>query len=203
MTTATRSLATRLWCPMTQPDIPDRLALVGGMGAGKSHVAEILAQRGWYRLSFATPLKAAACALMPEPSRDLLQALSEVTRKVEPRPLLSIMAYNLKRLDETAAFERQPINLVIDDVRFPDEVELLEDAGFTVLRVVAPDELRWRRCTSNGRAQSRGQFHHPSELALKSFSFPEFRNYRPGSPVGLNDQELLGLLAEAANGVTA
>jgi hypothetical protein len=180
--------------------IPDRLALVGGMGAGKSHVAGILAQHGWYRLSFATPLKAAARALMPEPSRDLLQALSEVTRNVEPRPLLTIMADNLSRLDETAAFERQPINLVIDDVRFPDEVVLLQDAGFTVMRVVAPDELRWRRCTSNGRAQSRGQFHHPSELALKSHSFPEFRNHRPGSPVGLNDQELLKLLGDAASG---
>lgn len=183
--------------------IPDRLALVGGMGAGKSHVAGILAQHGWYRLSFATPLKAAARSLMPEPSRALLQALSEVTRSVEPHPLVSIMADNLSRLDETAAFERQPISMVVDDVRFPDEVELLEAAGFVVLRVMAPDELRWRRCTTNGRAQSRGQFHHPSELALKAFSFPEFRNYRPRSPIGLNDQELLGSLADAVGGVPA
>jgi len=183
--------------------IPERLALVGGMGAGKTHVAQLLEQRGWTRLSFAKPLKAAAAELMDKPSRELLQALSEVTRNVEPHPLVEAMAQRLRELDETATFERQPINLVVDDVRFPDEARMLEDAGFTVLRVVAPSEVRWKRCTMNGRAQNRGQFYHQSEIALRNFSFPEFRNYRPGSPLGLNDQELLKLVAQAAEGVAA
>lgn len=161
--------------------IPRRLALTGKMGSGKSHVAGLLVPLGYQRLHFATPLKDAARALDPDPSRELLQALSDVTRQVEPRPLL-------ERMREALAGAGR--HVVIDDCRFPDELELLLEHGFRPVRVDAPITERLDRLEANGRLESPVQLLHGSESALAHVQMPVIHNY------GLTDKELLAQLEE-------
>lgn len=141
-----------------------RIALCGKMGAGKSHVAELLEGLGYRRLHFASPLKRAAAELDPNPSRELLQALSEVTRRVEPHPLVEQM----RRLLESITADR----IVVDDLRFPDELLMLREAGFAVLMIDAPLEVRLERLRANGRLEDESQLYHASEVALDDYSLP-------------------------------
>lgn len=154
-----------------------RIALCGKMGTGKSYVASLLERHGYLRLHFATPLKRAAAELDPQPSRELLQALSEVTRRVEPHPLVEQM----QRAVEGAGSE----HLVVDDLRFPDELLVLREAGFEVFCVHAPLDVRLKRLRENGRLEDEQQLQHESEVALDDYSLPVVVND------GLTDDELV------------
>ena len=155
----------------------NRIALCGKMGTGKSHVAGLPVPLGYRRLHFASPLKRAAAELDPEPSRELLQALSEVTRRVEPRPLVEQM----RRAVEAAGED----SLVVDDLRFPDELKMLLDAGFAVVRIDAPLEVRLARLRANGRLEGEQQLEHASEVALDHVELPVVVND------GLTDEQLV------------
>lgn len=154
-----------------------RIALCGKMGSGKSHVAELLEGLGYQRLHFASPLKRAAAELDPKPSRELLQALSEVTRRVEPHPLVEQM----RRVLESTTADK----LVVDDLRFPDELLVLRKAGFAVLMIDAPLDVRLERLRANGRLEDERQLNHASEVALDDYSLRVVVNDR------VSDDELV------------
>lgn len=156
-----------------------RVALCGKMGAGKSHVAGLLVARGYQSLHFATPLKEAAAIFQDQPTRELLQGLSVVTRAGVQRPLLERMTERLAVADD---------QVVIDDVRFADELALLAGFGFRVVRVVCPLSVRIARLEANGRLEDRSQLTHASESGLLGVELPELENF------GDSDDELLAAL---------
>lgn len=146
--------------------LPDRIAFTGKMGVGKSYSAALLEAKGWEIVRFADPLKAAARQFQDAPTRQLLQELARVSRSVEPRPLVERMRERLEQVDESQ-------KLVVDDARFPDELDLLWGAGFTVVRLTAPVHVRLERLHANGRCEHPAQLQHESEVALDSVGLPE------------------------------
>jgi len=159
--------------------LPDRVAFVGKMGVGKSHAAAILQSKGWEIKRFADPLKTAAREFQDKPTRHLLQELAQVSRRVSPHPLLERMKAELL----TA-----PDRVVVDDARFPDEVELLTAAGFKVVRLTAPVHLRVRRLEANGKLENAAQMNHESELALDTVGLPELAGF------GLSEEDFIAAL---------
>lgn len=170
--------------------IASRIALAGRMGAGKTHIATLLEDRGWVRMSYATPLKEAAAKLQAHPSRELLQQLANVTRYVEPHPLVAKM--------EAALENGAPTKIVVDDVRFSDELRLLENNGFKAFMVVAPREVRRRRLEANGRLENDRQLDHVTEAPHFGSFLNSIHNYRLNSYVDLGDQEIIEELARVS-----
>lgn len=170
--------------------IPNRIALGGRMGAGKTHIATLLEDRGWTRMSFAAPLKAAAAHLQDNPTRELMQQLASVTRRVEPHPLVAHMAGVL--------LDGGPTKIVVDDVRFGDELRLLQSHGFKAYLVVAPHEVRRRRLKANGRIERDSQMNHATESPAFGASLMAIHNYRRNGFGDLTDQEIIDELVRVA-----
>ncbi len=64
-------------------------------------------------------------------------------------------------------------NLVVDDVRFPNELQLLMEHGFTSIRLQMPDEIRLARIIKLYGTYSTEALSHPSEVSLDD-SLSEF-----------------------------
>jgi len=143
-------------------DLPN-VCLLGGAGAGKTTVANLLEKYfGYVRVSFAEPLK---IMLDTTTDRARLQEFgTDVVRAYEPDAWVRLFFY----LNELRFDEFQP-PLVVDDTRFRNEVDALVQAGWVTCRVVAPTATRIRRLKANGKLQDEAQLLHSSELELADY----------------------------------
>lgn len=143
------------------------IGVVGFLGSGKGTVGDILIQeRGYHRLSFADALKDSVSAIFGWP-RHLLEGDTQESRsfresvdefwsvrfgyEVTPRYMLQLMGtevgrnifskniwiYSLeKRIQDIE-------NVVIPDVRFPNEINFIRLMGGKVIRVKRGPEPEW------------------------------------------------------------
>ncbi len=154
------------------------LGLTGRMVTGKDTRADVLCQLlpGTMRLSFATALKVEVAerhGISPlELERDKasyrseLQEVGEEGRKTMKWVLL--MEDVLRGLEQYSIDEGKDYApaAVITDVRHQDEVDLLQDYGFEVVRLEAPQEvLQDRYYKKHGVYITQAQWDHPSEQA--------------------------------------
>lgn len=126
------------------------LALSGKMKVGKSHIAERLAERGWYHLSFSKYLKddLAMAGFSDEmvygkslTARILRQSFGAARRAEAPDHYVRLL---IKWLEVYAlvqdAKEGESVRVVVDDVRYPNELAALrkfaEENEGVVLRTV-------------------------------------------------------------------
>ena len=118
-----------------------RIALTGKAGSGKSTAAKwLVTKHEFVRLSFATPLRVVVRDLfgidtfnmkMPV-GRDLLQRVGVALREVDADVWVRQMEVKLNALPVDA-------NVVIDDMRFPNEAEWARRNGFEIVRLERPD----------------------------------------------------------------
>lgn len=153
------------------------------MGSGKSTVAEHLENtHDWVRVSFATPIKKMTEALL-----DCIPATAVYERvygvlKEEIVPTLGVSSRRIQQLlgtefgraylgqdiwtdiamAKTASLREEGYNVVIDDLRFPNELAAILNAGGTPVRVKRPSA----RVTSA----------HPSEGGLDHVRMSEIDN---------------------------
>lgn len=146
---------------MSRPMI---LALAGAAGSGKSTAAAYLEERhGFTRVRFAGPLKAMLRAFLAEagtPASEI-ERMIEGDRKQAPAPELAgrTPRYAMQTLGTEygrelihpdlwtmawaagarAALDRGASGVVVEDCRFPNEVEAVRALGGTVVRIVRPD----------------------------------------------------------------
>lgn len=130
------------------PDLPLVIGLAGRAGSGKSYLASILAGGGYFRHSFAAPLKAALIAMgmskkllndktTPSPffngktSRYAMQTLGTEWGRNLIGPDFWVNAWG-----ETLP---KATRVVCDDVRFPNEVEAIRQLGGLILWIDRPD----------------------------------------------------------------
>ena len=138
------------------------VGLVGLKGAGKSVVADAFVdekQNDWVKTAFAAPLKAGLQAMFGFSEAQLHDAALKETLDdrygITPRQAMQIVGTDLmrhelqrrlgveglwvKRMDaclDAARAAGKPV--VVEDVRFPDEVACIERHGGTIVRVTRP-----------------------------------------------------------------
>ena len=106
-----------------------RIGLLGRMGAGKSTLAKRICDLvpGTRIESMAAPLKDIARTLfrMTGKDRELLQSIGTAMRAIDKDVWVSAL---LDRVGPTDS-------IVVDDVRFPNEIRMLKEAGFRIVYV--------------------------------------------------------------------
>lgn len=156
-----------------------KLALSGKMFTGKTTFAKDLGIWGFQRLSFADPLKDYCCQEFGI-TREQLEE-----HKNEYRAWLQQTGQAMKVLHKDDQYWTKvllakldglspKINVVIDDVRFPYELEPLEKRGFLHCHMMAPHDVRLFR----GRQRHGPDFvipdpEHISETALDGVLDPK------------------------------
>lgn len=149
--------------------LPRLIGLTGAAGAGKDTVADwmYVVYRA-HRYSFATPIKAMTVALLQAagtPLYDCKKIVVDPVRKNEPLPQLNgltprrimqtlgtewgretlgagvWMTMLGRRLEKNLAARNFRLPMVVTDVRFPNEAEMIRLLGGTVIRVVRPTSI--------------------------------------------------------------
>jgi hypothetical protein len=123
------------------------IGFTGPAGSGKSTAAQILADHGWWRLSFADPLRRMARRIHPEWPADVFEHgrkdRIDPAAGYSPRQLLRILADEINRLCPGAFVQAMDRDLermtetpvVIDDVRYEAEANLVRQRGGVVVHV--------------------------------------------------------------------
>lgn len=153
-----------------------RLAISGKMLTGKSSIAKALEPWGFKRMAFADPLKDFACHEFgitraelerdKDHYREYLQRTGQAMKTLHKDDL-----YWAKKLFEEIKALPPIQNIVVDDVRFPYELDELIDMGFTHIKLIAPLATREYR----GKIKFGPDFvipmpEHESETALDNFT---------------------------------
>lgn len=121
------------------------IGLTGSLAAGKGVVSEFLKKKGFVYLSHSDELREIARELKIEITRKNLQDLGNKIRK--ERGLDYITKLLLKKIKE-----QQYLNVVVDSIRNPAEIDCLEkEKNFFLVSVDAPQELRFKRLVSRAR----------------------------------------------------
>jgi hypothetical protein len=135
------------------------IGFTGLKGSGKDTAGEVFRQRGFKRISFAEPLKAMLTVLLerrgcPSPYEFtdglLKEDPTEYLMGVSPRRAMQTLGTEWGRqligadlwIDtfkrRSAKMMKEGQAIVVTDVRFPNEVEAIQDLGGQVFRVVRP-----------------------------------------------------------------
>ena len=123
-----------------------RIALSGLKRSGKDTIGSYLIQNySCKRFAFADEVKRLARELFPEEfvqndkPVDLLQWLGNTMRQRNPDVWIN-------RLSTMIQLTKDPVpNLVVTDVRYPNEVQALKNLGFTIVKVQVPVEVSIER----------------------------------------------------------
>jgi adenylate kinase family enzyme len=149
------------------------IAFIGKAGAGKSTVADILVERfGYEKLSFAAPLKA-GCATQTD--RSLLQRVGAGVRELYEDFWVNLFLAEVARVTTFDSEVDHPLKaynqakIVVDDCRYPNEVQALKAHGFVIVRIASLQQTRIDRLKQNGKLQDDDQLNHESETALDEF----------------------------------
>jgi dephospho-CoA kinase len=145
--------------------LPD-VAFTGKAGSGKSTAASLLIEQLNYQLvSFANALREVAVSIWGGEAlndREKLQRLGVAVREIDEDAWVKLAARKIDKRPPLPLY--QPIT--VDDLRFPNELKMLKDRGFVIVRVTAPRNTRVARLRENGKLQDESQLEHVSETAL-------------------------------------
>lgn len=143
------------------------MGLVGFAGSGKGSVADILAtDHNFTKMAFADPLKDAAAVIFDWP-RHLLEGDTEASRTFRERPDKFWSEHFKKEFTPRMALQqlgteacrnvfhqdiwvlnlekriRDKKNVVVTDVRFPNEIDCIKKLGGTIIRIKRGPEPEW------------------------------------------------------------
>ena len=146
-----------------------RIALSGLKRSGKDTIGSYLIQNyGCKRFAFADEVKRLARELFPEEfvqndkPVDLLQWLGNTMRQRNPDVWIN-------RLSTKILLTKDPVpNLVVTDVRYPNEVQALKNLGFTIVKVQVPVEVSVERCKATEINFTEELLLHESEQLAQS-----------------------------------
>jgi len=146
------------------------IGLVGFIGSGKGTVGDLFSEKGFYKDSFASPLKDAVSIIFGWP-RELLEGDTEVSRHwreqpdlywsekfdkdFSPRIALQLMGTEAGRdvfhpdIWVISLLNRsKDKDVVVTDVRFKNEINYIEDNGGIIVRVKRGKEPDWFKLAS-------------------------------------------------------
>lgn len=127
----------------------DRVAFYGKLCSGKTWCANYLVEHDNYvRYSLAGKLKAICYDLFGvEPgnkdgrNRLILQGVGSDMRKYDTDVWIKYLLETIKERELSSS----PPKIVVDDLRYKNEFDLLKRNGFTIIKVTLPEEVRQAR----------------------------------------------------------
>lgn len=139
------------------------IAFCGLMGSGKTSAADFLVkEHGYIKLSFADRLKKIAvdACRMKGKDRELLQKLGVAIREDCENHWVNIVVKAAKYINDEGK------SVVIDDLRFPNELKALTGLNFSIFRINRSREDRLKAQGLNP-GETYDSESHISETALK------------------------------------
>ena len=153
------------------------IGLTGKAGCGKTTAAKVLVEKGFQRLSFATPVKHVAKRFgwdgeKDEKGRRLLQLIgTEIGRWYDPDIWVKEMARKILDVEDTNKYYMDQTMIVIDDVRFNNEAKLIKDLDGFVIELTG--RFVYRDGVLSSHSSERGI---SKELIDYSWEFPDFNS---------------------------
>lgn len=151
------------------------IGLHGKMKSGKGEVAALLSGMGYTEVMFARPLKLMVASLLGVPVEQLEDQkykdteISWIGHGVTPRLLMQTLGTQWGRAIDENLWVKKALseaglneNVVISDVRFPNELYAIQDSGGKVIRLIRPMK------------RIGPEHEHISETALDHISDAEF-----------------------------
>jgi dephospho-CoA kinase len=144
-----------------------KIALTGMARSGKSVVADYISQKyGFSRYAFGDELKRFAHLVF-----------DEVDESSKPRRLYQFFGQMCREYDSEIwirkLFEKiqkdNPEDILIEDLRQPNEFERCRSEGYVIIRVTAPEALRIDRAIKSGDTFNLRDLTHDTESHARSF----------------------------------
>lgn len=150
------------------------IALTGKFRAGKDAVAKYLVEKyGYTRFAFGDELKKDFHRRYPEIPKDPKPRVGYQMHGQMMRRLLGediwVMKCFWRILDHLADDNPSYSDVVISDLRQPNEYERCREEGFFIVRVSCPDELRIERALAAGDEFKEEDLQHETELHIDTF----------------------------------
>jgi len=149
-----------------------KIALCGQMRSGKDSVADILEEQDFFRYKFSQGIWETMGLLFGQNEgntlfkpRKLLQGLGQKIREIDPDVWLNYtmneIIYDFEMHDD--------IDVVITDLRQPNEYARLKEDGFIIIRIVASEHTRMQRARAKGDIFTEEDTKHETESHVSSF----------------------------------
>ena len=172
---------------------PIHIALSGKMASGKSLIATYLVkQHGFVELVFAARLKEIAAdmfnldvARKDEKGRMLLQQLAHHMREIDP---MVWIRYIIRKIPLEG-------NVVISDVRYPNEFNTLHNLGFTMVRMFMSKSMQLILVRKLYPDIPPILMYDYSETALDGFEFDAIIDNDLGVPLALLHKQVDALIS--------
>ena len=166
-----------------------RIALVGNMRSGKDTFADVLInEQGYTRIAFADELKRICKELFPEQfkngnkPREILQNVGKCMRSIDYDVWVKALDRKIKQYNAvTNMYEIKEDNLVITDVRYPNEVGYLIDNGFTIVQIFVDRSILEERCKATDPNFNPMQLDHESEFMASNCTVGDILIYNNNS----------------------
>lgn len=168
-------------------DTATNFAICGGLRSGKDTVGELLVTNHKFkRFAFGDPIKELCWKYFPErmevgKDRALLQGIGQDLRGYDSDVWIRKTFENVGSYFESLTTKsivyalngwgeiEDPVNIVITDLRQPNELEKLRANGFFIVRVNADVESRKRRAEASGDVFVSEDLQHDTESHFDSF----------------------------------
>ena len=141
----------------------NKIAIIGKICSGKSFLANYLVDKyNFTKLSFADPLKKIAKEYygMVNKDRKLLQDLAYKMKEIDNNVFVNYLIKNMNKYD----------NIVIDDLRFENELLELKKHNFTIIKLNINNNLQINRYLKLYDQSSINRLNHLSEVEQDFFS---------------------------------
>ncbi len=154
--------------------IHKRFAFCGSMGSGKSYTSRTISDNPKWEgnckvLSLATPIKEIA-ANMNQTSRAAHIMVGMAGREIDGEVWVKKLR---DKINSDSYIHR---DIIVDDVRFLNEVQMLKEEGFTIIYLKTPWHIRFKRvklrCGEN--FEDLQYFNNESEIACESIPLSLF-----------------------------
>jgi dephospho-CoA kinase len=153
-----------------------KIALTGKMRSGKDTVANHLyIKHGFSRVAFGDALKRVAHETFPWVSefskpRALYQSVGQLMREIDSEVWIKHAERAVKgAIDFRTGIGDEKIGVVITDLRQPNEYEWARANGFTIIRVLASDDVRIARAVAANDDFTVLDLTHSTELEIDNF----------------------------------
>lgn len=144
-----------------------KIALTGEARSGKSIVADYLVGKyGFTRYAFGDELKRLAHLIFDDVSefskpRRLYQFFGQMCREYDPEVWI--------RKTFEKIYTDNPEDILIEDLRQPNEYDRCRSEGYVIIRVTAPESLRIDRAIKSGDTFNLRDLTHDTESHVRSF----------------------------------